>query len=403
MRHGTALISGAGIAGPALAYWLRQHGFTPTIVERAPAPRCGGQAIDLRGAAREVVERMGIMATVRAHHTGTHGIAFVDARGRRRASMGGDSFGDSGGIIADLEILRGDLGRILREAAGPEIEYRYDDVITDLAQGEDGVKVTFGAAPTRSFDLVVGADGLRSGVRSLAFGPDAGFVRDLGLYTAYFTGRTGRDLAGWEEVLNLPAGNGVGGRVAMLYPLRDTDEVRVLLSFVAPDLAVDRRDVAAQKRLLHKVFAGSGWELPGLLDQLDDAEDLYFDRSGEVRIDRWSAERVVLLGDAAFGGSLGMGTSMALVGAYVLAGELAAADGDHRVAFAEYERLMRPYVTASQKRPPGGNSGFAPRTNRGIWLRNQVMRAMAHLPGKDVLMGGIEKSANAIDLKDYGR
>jgi 2-polyprenyl-6-methoxyphenol hydroxylase-like FAD-dependent oxidoreductase len=210
MRNGNILISGASIAGPALAYWLRRHGFTPTVVERAPAPRQGGQAIDIRGTAREVVERMGIMDAVRAHHTGTHGIAYVDAHGRRQASMSGEAFGDSGGIIAEIEILRGDLVRILQEAAGEDIEYLYDDVITDLAEGDDGVKVTFGKAPARSFDLVVGADGLRSGVRALAFGDESRFVRDLGYHMAYFPARTRLDLDGWELMYNLPADNGVG-------------------------------------------------------------------------------------------------------------------------------------------------------------------------------------------------
>jgi 2-polyprenyl-6-methoxyphenol hydroxylase-like FAD-dependent oxidoreductase len=403
MRNGRVLISGAGVAGLALAYWLRRYGFSPTLVERAPALRSGGQAIDIRGVARDVVERMGIMDAVRAHHTGTHGIAYVDAFGKRLASMSGEAFGDSGGIIAEIEILRADLVRIMHEAVGETVDYIYDDVITDLTEGEDGVKATFRHAPARSFDLVVGADGLRSGVRTLAFGQESEFVHDLGYYTAFFSARTQVDFDGWELMYNLPAGNGVGGRVAILYPIRNTGEVRAMLSFVTPSSSEYLRDVDAQKQLLARVFDGAGWELPGLLEQLKHTDDLYFARVGEVRIDRWSSGRAVLLGDAAFGGSLGMGTSMALVGAYVLAGELAAASGDHRVAFDGYEREMREYVAVNQKRPPGGTSGFAPRTRRGIWFRNQFMRLLPHLPGKGMMMGGIQKAANSITLKEYGQ
>ena len=402
MRSGNVLISGAGIAGPALAYWLRRHGCTPTIVERATAPRHGGQAVDIRGTARDVVTRMGIMDQVRACHTGTHGIAYVDARNRRLAAMRGEDFGHSGGIIAELEILRGDLVRILQDAAG-DVEYLYGDTITGLADGPDGVDVTFAHAAPRRFDVVVGADGLGSGVRRLAFGDDSAHVHDLGYYAAYYAARTDLALDGWELLYSMPAGNGVRGRLVMLYPIGDTGEVRAMFAFAAPHAQHDREDPAAQRALLAQVFAGEGWQVPNLLRQLDSVDDLHFTRAGEVRLDRWSAGRSVLLGDAAFGGSVGMGTSMALVGAYVLAGELAAADGDHTVAFAAYEREMREYVTASRTRPPGGVNGFLPATRTGIRLRTLVMRALPHLPGKEKMMGGIDTAASLIQLKDYDR
>ncbi|HEX3589464.1 MAG TPA: FAD-dependent monooxygenase [Pseudonocardiaceae bacterium] len=401
MRHGNVLISGAGIAGPALAYWLRRHGFTPTIVERATARRHGGQAVDVRGTARDAITRMGIMDEVRAHHTGTHGIAYVDADNRRLAAMRGEDFGHSGGIIAEIEILRADLVRILQDAAR-DVEYLYGDTITGLADGPDGVDVTFAKAAPRRFDLVVGADGLGSGVRALAFGDDSTTVNDLGYYAAFYTATTDLKLDGWELMYSMPAGNGVRGRLAMLYPIGDTGEARAMFAFAAPNVHVERRDLPAQRALLAQVFHGEGWELPNLLRQLESVDDLHFTRAGEVRLDRWSAGRSVLLGDSAFGGSVGMGTSMALVGAYVLAGELAAAHGDHTVAFAAYEREMRDYVTASQTRPPGGVNGFLPASRMGIRMRNLVMRALPHLPGKEKMMGGIDTAASAIRLKDYG-
>lgn len=401
----TVLISGASVAGLSLAYWLRQHGFIPTLVERAPALRSGGQAIDIRGTAREVITRMGLMDAVKAHHTGAHGIAMVNPDGKHLVRMAGEDFGDSGGIIAEIEILRADLITILHDALDPGTEFLFDDTITGLTETADGVDVTFANAPPRSFDLVVGADGLRSGVRRLVFGPDTEFVRDLGYYTALFSARSSIDFDGWELMCNLPAGNGVGGRVAMLYPLTGSEEVRAMLSFVSPELTIDRRSADAQKQVLAKVFAGEGWEIPSLVDQMKQSDDLYFDRNGEVRIDTWSRGRVALVGDSAFGGSLGMGTSMAIVGAYVLAGELAEelteTGGDHRIAFARYQDEMREYVTTNKKRPPGGASGFAPRTRRGIWLRNLFMRLLPHLPGRGKMMGDMQRAANSITLKPY--
>ncbi|MEO6085882.1 MAG: FAD-dependent monooxygenase [Umezawaea sp.] len=397
----TVLISGAGIAGLSLAYWLRHHGFHPTLVERAPALRSGGQAVDIRGTAREAVTRMGIMDTVRAHHTGTHGIAWLNEKGERVSTMTGDAFGDSGGIVAEIEILRGDLVRILHETAGTDVEILYDNVITKITEDAKGVQVTFDKTPPRSFDLVVGADGLRSGVRALTFGQDQQFVQDLGYYTSYFPAHTTLDLQGWEVMYNLPAGNGVNGRVALLYPLGNTGEIRALFGFVTPNTTYDRQDVQTQKNLLADVFAGAAWEFPTLLEQLQQTDDLYFARVCKIHIDHWHRDRTVLLGDSAFGGSLGMGTSMALIGAYVLAGELATANGDHQAAFAQYDKEMRAYVTANMKHPPGGANGFAPRTRRGIWMRNQFMRVLPHLPGSGKMLGGIQKAANSITLKPY--
>jgi 2-polyprenyl-6-methoxyphenol hydroxylase-like FAD-dependent oxidoreductase len=393
------LISGAGIGGLALAHWLGRHGIDATVVERAPALRSGGQAIDIRGAGRTVVERMGILDAIRARHTGTHGIMYVDRRGAPVARMSGDDFGDSGGVVAEIEILRNDLVRILRDAA-PAAEYLFDDHITALQDDADGITATFHRAPPRTFDAVVGADGLRSGVRSLAFRTARQPVRDLGMYVSYFAAQTSLDLDGWEVMYNLPAGNGVGGRVLLLYPVGSDGEVRAMFSWFAPALGHDRRDTPTQKALLAEVFADEGWEIPHLLDQMWGADDFYFSRTGATQLDRWSHGRATLLGDAAFAGSLGMGTSMALVGAYVLAGELATA-ADPAAAFRAYEEGMRDYVTRNLKRPPGGDRGFAPNSRAGIWLRNQVVRTMTKLPGKAAMTGNLQAAANAITLKDY--
>ncbi|MFF4380953.1 FAD-dependent monooxygenase [Kitasatospora sp. NPDC001547] len=412
------LVSGAGIAGPALAYWLRRHGFTPTVVERAPGPRPGGQAVDLRGAGRTVIERMGLMERARALCVEQHGMALVDRRGRTTARIPVDLFGGEG-IVSEIEILRGDLADLLREATDG-VEYLWDDTVTALDQDADGVSVTFENAPARRFALVVGADGLHSAVRRLAFPadgapghglaagpaagpagrPEAAHYRPLGGYHAWFTVHDpalARALDGWFLMYNAP-----GGLVAGARPGRLPGEVKASLGLRSAPLAYDRRDTAAQRRLLAERFAGAGWEVDRLLAGMRTAEDFAFDSFGQIHLDRYSRHRVALLGDAGYSPSplTGLGTSLALVGAYLLAGELAAAAGDFRTAFARYEELMRPYVARAQELPPGGLNGYAPEGALMIRLRAASMRWMGRWPLRPVLAAQFAKAGD-IALPDY--
>ncbi|WP_158851654.1 FAD-dependent monooxygenase [Saccharothrix deserti] len=373
----TVLISGASIAGPALAYWLHHHGFTPTVVERAPAPRPGGQAVDLRGTAREVAERMGILAEVRAAHTGARGMAFVNAEGKRTSTMASDTMGDSGGVIAELEILRGHLVRILHEATATGVEYVFDDGITSLTETEHGVEATFERGEPRTFDLVIGADGLHSKVRSPAFGPESEFAHDLGAYISTFGTTQREDLDGRQLMHTAP------GRTTGIYPTPG-GRAKAMFVFASPPVEHDRRDTARQRELIATTFAGDGWEVPRLLDGMRDAPDFYFDRLRQIRMDTWSSGRIALLGDAAFCASpmAGNGTSMALVGAYVLAGELATAP-DHRTAFRRYEEEMREYVARCQKFALSGvDSHDAEVADVHPHARFQPARPAAH-PGRD--------------------
>ncbi len=389
------LISGAGIAGPVLAAWLRRYGYTPTLVERAPAPRPGGQAVDLRGAGRTVVERLGLLDEVRAHRVHERGLAYVDGAGRRVATMPADAFGGEG-IVAEIEILRGDLSRILVEATA-DCEYLFGDRVTGLVEEPEGVRVSFATAKARRFDLVVGADGSHSGVRALAFGDESRYVRHLGAYQTYFTIPEVVDTDGWLEMYNAP-----GGRVAALRPVPGNAGTAVLMSFRSEPLGYDRRDVDQQKRVLADRFAGAGWRVPQLLDAMWAAPDFYFDAVTQVHLDGWSRGRVVLLGDAGYSPSplTGLGTSLALVGAYTLAGELASAGGDHAAAFAAYEAALRGYVTQAQQLPPGGVRGFAPRGRLALRMRNASMRMMTRWPFRRLIAGQFAK-ADAVTLKDY--
>ncbi|MFF2146819.1 FAD-dependent monooxygenase [Kitasatospora sp. NPDC058190] len=398
MENTDILISGAGIAGPALAYWLRRHGFHPVVVERAPGPRPGGQTVDLRGAGRTVIERMGLMERARALCVEQRGIALVDRRGRLTARMPVELF-EGEGIVSEIEILRGDLADLLRQATD-DVEYRYDDTVTALAQDAEGVTVHFENAPARRFHLVVGADGLHSVVRRLAFGPEENHYRPLGGYTAWFTVHDpalARGLDGWFLMYNAP-----GGLVAAARPGRLPGEVKVALSFRSDPLTFERRDGAAQRRLLTERFAGTGWEVDRLLAGMSTAEDFAFDSYGQIHLDHYTRGRVALLGDAGYSPSplTGLGTSLALVGGYLLAGELAACAGDFAAAFARYEELMRPYVTRAQELPPGGMNGYAPDTALMIRLRAASMRWMGRWPLRTILAAQFAKAGD-IALPDY--
>jgi 2-polyprenyl-6-methoxyphenol hydroxylase-like FAD-dependent oxidoreductase len=383
------LISGGGIAGPALALWLHRYGIAATVVERAPGPRPGGHAVDVRGVARKVVDRMGVMSDVLAHRVDERGFALVDDHGRRMAEMPVQLFGGEG-IAAEIEIARGDLARVLYEATANRVEYRFGDRLVDLWPAARGVDAAFASGTRERFDVVVGADGVHSAVRALAFGPEPEFVRYLGAYTAYFTVPDPGDLDHWFLMYNAP-----GGRVAGLRPERG-GTAKASLSFRAD------RPLPDPLAVLPARMAGAGWRVPELLSALPAAPDVYCDSISQVRVDRWWRGRVVLLGDAGYCGSplAGLGTSMALVGAYVLAGELAAAPSDPASAFAVYQGEMSDYVAAGTQLPPGGIKGFAPNTRAAIRLRAMSMRAMHRWPMRTLLAKQFGK-ADAITLKDY--
>ena len=397
MKNRDILISGASVAGLALAYWLRRYGFDPTVVERAPAPREGGYAIDLRGVARETAERMGIMADVRRAHVGTRGLSYVNGANEPVASMSSDLLGDSGGAIAEIEILRGDLIHIIYAAAKDDIEYIFEDSIRSISQDEDGVGITFELGESRHFGLVVGADGLHSNVRTLAFGDESRFVRDLGAYVAIFTTPNHLDLDGWELMYSTP------GKTAAMYPARHNTEAKAMFFFASEPFPYDRHDIGGQKKILAEAFAGVEWEVPRLLEAMWGAPDFYFDTVSQIHMDGWSSGRAVLVGDAGYCPSpmSGVGTSLALVGAYVLAGELAAAAGDHRRAFVRYEEQMLKYVEQGQKLANGNATGLIPRSRLQIGIRNQIIRMLPYLPWRGLITGGVQKAANAITLKDY--
>ncbi|MET8684583.1 FAD-dependent monooxygenase [Streptomyces sp. NPDC004732] len=370
----TALISGASIAGPALAFWLNRHGYAVTVVEKAGALRGGGYPIDVRGTALEVVRRMGILPRLREAHIELRRLTFLDADGGEVASVAPHSL-TGGAAGRDLEVRRGDLTDALYTAVRDDVEFLFGDSIDTFEQSGHGVDVTFRGGSRRTFDVVFGADGVHSRTREFLFGPEEQFHRYLGYCFAGFTMRNTFGLSHEVKMWNTP------GRAAALYATGDHDEVHAFLNFAHPEPPFDAfRNPQAQRDLVAAVFADAGWEVPGMLAALRDADDLFFDAVSQIRMPRWSSGRVALVGDAAYAPSFltGQGSSLALVGAYMLAGSLA--DRDHATGFAAYEHDTRGFVTVNQDQVGKGDAPLFPTTARALEQRNAVLRRLSVLP-----------------------
>lgn len=364
----SVLVSGASIAGPTTAAWLSRAGTDVTVVERADDLRDEGQNIDVRGAAREVLRRMGLEEAALAHGTGEQGTVFLGEGGRELARFAA-STDDTSGPTAELEILRGRLGQLLFEHTRDDVAYRFGDQITALEQDPDGVDVTFLSGKQERYDLVVLADGVNSRTRELVL-PNAP-RRYLGMVIAYLTiPRTDDDTDWWRWYV---AGRGRG---VNLRP-DDTGTTRAALNVMTDVRGIDALDRDAQVSLLRRAFAGAGWQTDRILDALDDAP-LYVEDLSQVHLDRWSVGRVVLTGDAAWCATpvSGIGTTLALSGAYTLAACLAAHD-DHRAAFADYDARMRPFVDKGQSLPPGTPGLANPQSELGRRLFGTALRLAA--------------------------
>jgi 2-polyprenyl-6-methoxyphenol hydroxylase-like FAD-dependent oxidoreductase len=361
-----ALISGAGIAGPALAHQLAARGWQTTVIERFPERRDEGHNIDVRGAAREVARIMQIDDDIRAANTTEVGMRFVNGDGSAAASFPMNGRGD--GPTAELEILRGELSRILLEHTRDTTAYRFDTQIASLVDHSDRVSVALDDGTSIDADLLVIAEGLRSRTRDLVMPVE---VTDLGMYIAYLTVARQESDDRWWNWQHVPGSRGIHMRPDNL------GTARAMLSFLSDVRGLEdlRRD--DQIAILRKTFADAGGAAPRILAQLDNAP-MYFDAIGQVRASRWSKGRVALLGDAAFCPSPvgGGGSSLALIGAYVLAGELCRAD-DVPAALARYERFMRPHVTAAQNVRPAVLRRANPRTPAGIRALHAGARAIA--------------------------
>lgn len=386
-------ISGAGVAGPTLAYWLLRIGHEPVLIEAAPALRTGGYVIDFWGVGYTVAERMGILSQVRDAGYAVQDVRFVDARGRRAGGFSADVFSRP---LADrfTSLPRGELAAIIWRTVEGRAETRFGTTITALDADDGGVRLAFDRGPDLACDLLIGADGLHSAVRRIAFGPLAAFERRIGYVVAAFeaSGYRPRDELAYVSY-------GRPGRQISRFALRG-DRTMFLLVFTADRLDGLPRDIAACRAALRRVFAGAGWEWPGIDAAMDEAAEIYVDNVSQIVMDTWTRGRVALLGDAAACVSLlaGEGTGLAMTAAYVLAGELSGV-GDWRAAFARYEARLRPFIEGKQRSARKFAGFFAPRTAFGLWFRNQATRLMRIPPvANRLLIGEIQ---DRFDLPDY--
>lgn len=379
------LVVGASIAGPALCYWLRRFGYTPVLVEKNSSLRKGGFAIDIRGIAVNLVKKMGIYQQICDNRTRISIGRYVDAEGKTRFEEEGERFGFREG--EDVEIVRGVLVDILMQLISDQPCY-FDHDIDLIRQHPDSVEVSFKDGKSESFDLLLGADGLHSTVRRKVFDESDYVLKNLGAYISVF---------GIDNYLNLDHCDLMyedSQKLIHISSDEDPESARAGFLFRSSHQLNNPRDEAEQKQYLKNTFKDAGWEAKHLLDRLETCSDFYFDSITQVKMQSWTNDRVALVGDAGYCASplSGQGTSLALVGAYILAGELYAAKGEHTKAFAEYNKKMRPFVEANQ--------AFGAWVSEFYLLDAQTPKETAEQRAVEALKK-LKDAANSIHLPEY--
>ncbi len=365
-------IVGAGIAGPTLAYWLWRYGHEPTLIESAPRLRTGGYVVDFWGGGYAVAERMGLTDELHATGYSVQELRLVDQNSRKVGGFSAELFRRNldGRFVT---VPRGDLAALIYKSIDRNVETLFGESVSAITQHDSGVRVTFERGRSRQFDLLVGAGGIHSPVRDLVFGPESEFETDLGYRVAAFEADGYRPR---DELVYLAYS--APGRMIGRFAMRG-EKTLFLFVFTADRGGADPQNVSQAKAALHQVFGDAGWECPEILRRLDGASDVYFDRASQIVLDHWSDGRVALVGDAAAAVSLlaGEGAGLAMVQAYILAGELNRAGVDHQDAFRRYERQLRPIVEARQRSARAFATMFAPKTALGLWTRNQASKLLS--------------------------
>jgi 2-polyprenyl-6-methoxyphenol hydroxylase-like FAD-dependent oxidoreductase len=389
------LISGAGIAGPTLAWWLLRDGHRVTLVEKAPALRSGGYIIDFWGKGYDLAGRMGLLPQVEQAGYHVKEVRFVGREGQRRGGFTTEVF-DRATYGRFVSLPRSELSRAIFEAIEGRVEAIFGDEIVGLEREPGRTTVRFAGGSQRAFDLVVGAEGIHSPTREMLFGPEERFERFLGYNFAAYTlqGYPRRD----PDVYVM---YGEPGRQAARFTLKD-DASLVLLIWRDAQGAAIPHDEAGQKAFIRERFAGAGWEVPALLEGLAHASDLYLDRVSQIRLERWHEGNVALLGDAAFAPSFlaGQGSALAMIGAYVLAGELKRAEGDVPAALAAYQQRLFAFMRSKQDAAIGLAPSFVPKSQFGLRVRDVASKLLGIGWFADLVIG--RSVRDQIDLPDYG-
>lgn len=372
MEQKSILISGIGIAGSTLAYWLGEHGYRPTLIEQASRLRTGGYVIDFWGRGYDIAARMGLLPDLKSEGYNVKEVRLVDAEGHRVGGFGVDVFR---ALTHDryVSIPRGDLAELIYRKIDGRFETLFGDSVREIKQDSDSVEVAFEHAPPRRFDLVIGADGQRSVVRKLVFGSEDQFEKYLGYAIAAF------EVAGYRPRDELVfVSHSVLGKQISRFTLREDRTLFLFVFSAQEEIRIGSRDVKAQKAVLKADFRDVGWECPRILAALDACTELYFDNVSQIRMDMWTRGRVALVGDAAFCPSLlaGQGSALAMAAAYVLAGEIANHDHQPERGLQRYQQLLQPFMTAKQESAVKFSGSFAPKTEFGLFFRNQITKIL---------------------------
>lgn len=400
MQYKNILVAGASIAGPTVAWWLHKYGFKVTIVEKTETLRSGGYRVDVRGTSSKVAEKMGIWNEIEKYATHMTGSSMINASGKRTLDLEPGVYGIH--ESRDREIMRGDLSQVLYDATKNEIEYIFDNKIKALNETATDVDVTFDKGPNRTFDLVIAADGIYSTTRNIIFGENKEVLNHLHYFMVVFPIPNYLKLSNYELIYF------TAGKLVNIFNAFDRD-TKTLMLFRSDKPSDGFRKVDKQKQLLKDAFKGEGKGIEKLLEYVDDTDDFYFSPIDQVKMPTYSKGRCVLLGDAAYCPSpaSGQGTSTAMVGAYILAGELAAANGDHKKAFQNYEQQMRPFIDRNQNIAVKTLSDTIPKTKLRAWFQNVAIKVMILFMGKNKVMKKmfdnkeITEIANSAQLKDY--
>ena len=389
------LITGASVAGNTVAWWLSRFGFDVTVVERTSGFRDGGQNIDVRGVGRELLRRMGLEQTALDRGTGEEGTAWIDDQGNEIAKFVTDDLG-ADGPTAEMEILRGDLARLLYEPASERARFRFGDQVEQIDDGADCAIVTFASGLTENYDAVIIAEGVGSQTRELVF-PSENEPRWMDLTIAYFTiPRQDDDDRMWRWY------NAPKGRSISLRPDRH-GTTRAMLSIQQPPNGEQDWDVEQQKAYLRDRFVDAGWQAPRVLAGMEYTEDFYFDVLRQVHMKRWSRGHVVLTGDAAWCATplAGIGATLAVTGAYVLASEMKLNSANMVQGFAAYEKAMRPMVKQGQGVPKIAPRIMNPHSKLGIHLLHSVLSVASRPALRDIAAKLFASGPDAPDLSRY--
>ncbi|MCX3264835.1 FAD-dependent monooxygenase [Pedobacter agri] len=391
------LISGASISGLTLAYWLIKYGFEVTVVEKNQGLRLGGQNIDVKGPAWEIVQRMGLDKKVVAATTTEVGIRFVNTRNKTVAEFPKDN---ALSMTQEIEILRGDLVELLYQPVKEKAEFLFGNQITKVSETSSMIEVSFQHGENAEYNLLLIAEGIGSHTRQLVFGKSINF-RYLGLYCAYLTIKKDRTDTRWARWCNTERG------IVFLIRPDNHGKTRACIFFRSPERGYEKLSIEKQKKLLTDKIKGVGWESARIKNEIERSDDLYFERVSQVKAKYWYKDRVAMTGDAAYCATpiSGKGTDAAIAGAYILAGELVTGKS-HGQAFHNYEVLMRPYIHKIQKRPPGVPNLVYPTSKFGVAMINTLFRIVASPPAKLIarIFGGSKsKPKHEIELKDYSK